>query len=280
MITLDNGTLKVEIDPLGAEIQSVIKNNYNYIREKNLEFWNRYTPVLFPIVGKLENDQYFVDGKKFEMTQHGFARDMEFEVIYSDANSATFLLSSNSETLKKYPYNFNFYITHEIDGNDLTTSYRVENKNNHDMYYSVGAHPGFRVEKDHSYNIITTSSAMKYDFEDGLITGHEKVEHMDIMFDYTEFKDDAIILDLDEKELNILKDGENYMRFTMHNLPLVGIWAPYHKDVDFVCIEPWSGIADYVDNDSRELKDKHFINKISKDEIKDHSFTTSFLEKK
>ena len=51
--------------------------------------------------------------------------------------------------------------------------------------------------------------------------------------------------------------------FTFTDFPYLGIWAA--KNADFVCIEPWCGIADSVLHD-QQLVSKEGIVKISKDE--------------
>jgi galactose mutarotase-like enzyme len=242
------------------------------------EFWNRTSPVLFPIVGRLKNDSYEVNNVTYKMSQHGFARDYNFEIINHAKDTATFLLESNSETLKIYPFDFHFYITYSLNGCDLTTTFLIENRSSGEMLYSVGGHPGFKIDHKNDYHIISNSNAIKYNLEGPYVSGHEKVENLDIIFDVENFANDAIILAQEECEIFILKNDEPYIKMTYDNMPLVGIWAPYKEEVDFVCLEPWSGIADYLEEPSRELVDKHYINSLEKDSNVTHSYTTSFLE--
>lgn len=277
MLTIENDSLKVEINPLGAEVTKVIKNGINYMKEGS-EFWNRTSPVLFPIVGRLKNDSYEVNNVTYNMNQHGFARDYTFEIINHEKDTATFLLESNSKTLKVYPYDFHLYITYKLDGCDLTTTFLVENRSSGEMLYSIGGHPGFKIDQDNDYHIVSNSNAIKYNLEGPYVSGHEKVENLDILFNKEHFVNDAIILAQEESEIFILKNEKPYIKMTYDNMPLVGIWAPYKHDVDFICLEPWSGIADYIEEPSRELEDKHYINSLEKDSNVTHSYTTSFLE--
>lgn len=279
MLTIENDSLRVEINPFGAEVTKVVKNGTNYMKQGD-KFWNRTAPVLFPIVGRLIEDSYDVSGKTYNMSQHGFARDNNFEIINHEKDTATFLLESNSNTKKVYPFDFHFYITYTLNGCDLTTTYLIENRSSGEMLYSVGGHPGFKIDTNCEYRIISNSNAIKYNLEGPYVSGHEKVENLDIIFNEEEFIDDAIILAQEESEIFILKNDEPYIKMTYDNMPLVGIWAPCKKDVDFICLEPWSGIADYIEEPSRELVDKHYINILSKDSNEVHSYTTSFLENK
>ena len=132
--------LEIQTVSKGAELISAKLNGIEKIHDgKN--FWNRHSPVLFPIVGKLKNGKTIIAGKTYEMGQHGFARDMEFEKI--DENS--YVLKSNEETLKKFPFEFELYISYEIDENKLTTKYKVINKSNELMIFGLGGHPAFAV---------------------------------------------------------------------------------------------------------------------------------------
>lgn len=278
MIVIENEKLKVVINKLGAEIISVEKNGYNYIRENNQEFWNRYSPVLFPIVGKLYNDEFCFKGEKFSMTQHGFARDMYFEVVKREKDNVCLKICNTKETLEKYPFEFEFYISYSLDDVELSIEYKVINKSEGSMYYSVGAHPGFRIEKTSQYCISSYSGGVEYDFRDSFITSSKSIDAFQKVFNYELFENDAIIVELDDNIIKIDKDNYPYLEFKMNNLPLVGIWAPYNKDVDFVCIEPWSGIADFKDVSDREIANKKFINKLNKNEENNHSYTIGFIE--
>ena len=93
--TIENNMLKVEISSKGAEIQSVkgIHTEYEYMWQADPKIWGRHAPVLFPIVGRLKNDEYTYDGKTYHLGQHGFARNQEFEVEKHTKESITFVSS-------------------------------------------------------------------------------------------------------------------------------------------------------------------------------------------
>ena len=119
-IILSNEFCSVSINTKGAELNS-IKNSQTkteYIWNGNPDFWGKHSPVLFPIVGALKDDCYFYEGKKYNLSRHGFARDFEFEVIESSSNAASFLLKQNSEIVKKYPP-----LNLDIDSNELLDKY-------------------------------------------------------------------------------------------------------------------------------------------------------------
>ena len=72
--------LEIKTVKKGAELVSVKANGIEKMHDGE-SFWNRHSPVLFPIVGKLKNNRTIIEGSEYEMGQHGFARDMEFEEI-------------------------------------------------------------------------------------------------------------------------------------------------------------------------------------------------------
>ena len=109
----------------GAELVSIKFNGEEKMHDGE-SFWNKHAPVLFPIVGKLKDSKTVIEDNVYEMGQHGFARDMEFEKVSENA----YVLKSNDETLKKYPYKFEFYISYEITDDTVITKYKVINNDN------------------------------------------------------------------------------------------------------------------------------------------------------
>src|SRR5690554_2852394 len=105
-IRLNNPWVQASFKLQGAEISSFVLGGTEYIWQADPEIWARHTPVLFPIVGQLKDNTYFVDGKVYHLSQHGFARDSEFKLIEQTSTKVVFLLESDPETLKAYPFSF------------------------------------------------------------------------------------------------------------------------------------------------------------------------------
>ena len=106
MQTLKNEMLTIQVSEHGAELQSIRKDDYEYLWQGNPEYWGRRSPVLFPIVGSVWEKCFRVDGKVYEMGQHGFARDCDFELMDKTDNSLTYILKSSNDTKEKYPFDF------------------------------------------------------------------------------------------------------------------------------------------------------------------------------
>ena len=146
--TISNAFLTAKINSKGAELFSLQANDTTkeYIWEGNPEFWGKHSPVLFPIVGTLKNNSFQIDDKTYQLPRHGFARDMTFELIDKTENSATFSIQSSAETLKVYPFEFKLQIIYSLEAKKLNIQYKVINKNQMQLPFSIGAHPAFALE--------------------------------------------------------------------------------------------------------------------------------------
>ncbi|MBR5134467.1 MAG: aldose 1-epimerase family protein [Clostridia bacterium] len=156
IVTIKNTEFEVGIKTKGAEITSVKDNSgKEYIWQGDPQFWKDQAIILFPVVGRLDDGKYTFNGKEYEMDIHGFAKDMEFEVETNSESAVTFLLKSNDETRKCYPFDFEFRVAFRLDGRKLAIDFATKNTGSEDMYYSVGAHEGYNIEGDVSnYSIV------------------------------------------------------------------------------------------------------------------------------
>ncbi len=273
---IQNDKLSIEVDKLGAEITSISFNGEILSHDRNPLFWSRNSPVLFPIVGAVRDNKYLIDNKEYNLSQHGFARDNIFELVFKDDYKLTYQLCDNKETKALYPYSFELYITYEIKENELITTYKIIALE--DMYYQIGAHPAFKVNMDENYKIVMNNSGITYDFDNGFI-GSE-CEYQNVSFDVNidNFKNGALIYKPNDNHLiSILKDDQKYIEMEFNDFEIMGVWAPENKNSPFVCLEPWNGIADFYSNPSKELKDKKYIRKLKNNESEEFSFTTRFF---
>ena len=143
-MVIGNEELKVTVKPDGAEMTSINYKGREYLWNGDKKYWGRHAPILFPIVGRLKDHKTIIEGNEYEMGQHGFARDCNFETVYVTANSICYRLKSSEDTLKKYPYSFKLFVTYEVVDNSIKVTYEVKNVDNRRIYFSIGAHPAFR----------------------------------------------------------------------------------------------------------------------------------------
>lgn len=198
--TISNSNLTAKIKHLGAELCS-LKNikNKEYIWEGNPEFWGKHSPVLFPIVGTLKNNSYYYNKTQYHLSRHGFARNMNFELIKSKDDSATFLMQSSEETLKDYPFEFELQITYTLENNSLTIEYEVINKSKKRMPFSIGAHPALSLSEDfknYSIEFELEESLEYFLLENDLVSNKTKkleTKHKQFELNYELFDNDALI---------------------------------------------------------------------------------------
>jgi galactose mutarotase-like enzyme len=270
---ITDGIVEAVIDSHGAELKSLklLKNNEEFMWNADPKFWGRTSPVLFPIVGGLKDGKYSYHGTTYEMEQHGFARDNKFEVIFHERSKVVFLLNSNEETLKKYPFEFKFYMEYNLKNGSLSIEYRVENLSREEMYFSVGAHPAFSIPTDGETEISDyylefekKETARVFPLEGRNISRNtikflENSERIELREDL--FKDDALIFkNLDSKKVS-LKCKKNTRVVTMDysDFEYIAFWNKV--GAEFLCLEPWNGIADFVDANGR-LEEKDAIIKL------------------
>ena len=264
MFTIENTHLKVTISPKGAELQSIYNKvlQMEYMWNADPAFWGKHSPVLFPIVGTLKNDSYYFNDKQYQLGRHGFAREMDFAVSAQSSSIIVFTLQSNDETLAKFPFTFRFDVKYELNENSVKTTYSVTNNGNAAMYFSVGGHPAFKVPltettayNDYYLEFNNGENAGRWPIsKDGLIeTAPTAVFHQSNKLPLTKelFQKDALVFKGLVSNSVMLKNDKNThgLLFDFTGFPYLGIWAA--KNADFVCIEPWCGIADSVNSDQQ-----------------------------
>ena len=275
-----NESLTLEIDAHGAEMKSLIENcsGQEYLWCGDAAYWGRTSPVLFPLVGNYREKQSCFDGKWYSLSQHGFARDMDFELVSEKGDEIWFALEDSPETLEKYPFGFRLELGYRLQGRAVEVLWKVTNKNDREMYFSIGGHPAFNCplregEKQTDYRIgfdtcePLTASVLD---ENGTVSERTKVlELTDGMLQITDslFDEDALIVEHDQAHKVALytPEGEKYLEVKFE-APLFGIWSPAGKHAPFVCIEPWYGRSDRADF-GQKLEEREWGNVLKAGEI-------------
>ena len=263
---IENEFLTCEIDDMGAQLHSLIlkENGKEYIWQGNPEIWYGQAPVLFPIIGQLIGDKYRYNGKEYTMPKHGLARKLPFAVKECGGAKAVFSLESDENTLKSYPFEFELLVIFELCGKSLVNTMTVINKTDGEMYFSIGAHPGFncKVGDIIEFEKPETLSTERIDKENLIIPEKFPLIENSREIEITKeiFEPDALILSGMESEKLRIK-GENEIEFTFGKCPFLGIWAK--PGAPYVCLEPWYGV-----NDGRDVKndisEKRGIQKLGK----------------
>ena len=272
MEILKNEQLQIAISEHGAELQSIQDADGNeYLWQGDPKYWGRRSPILFPIVCGLWDDCYRLDGYEYKMQRHGFARDMDFQLIAKTDRKVTFALEDTPETHRCYPYHFMLSITYRLDGNKIHVIWHVHNTERNEIHFQIGGHPAFMIpgmkEGDEVKGTIRFDNTDKIERLIGnmngcIIPGRFDVGSRDGIWHFNEdsFKEDCVIIDKSQvKQVSLLDENQKPVVTVDMKTPCVGIWAPHGKHAPFVCIEPWYGIHDKVEYHG-DFRQKYLMN--------------------
>jgi len=264
IITLSNTKISASINTIGAELSRLEKNNKNYIWTIDEAIWNKTSPILFPIVGRLKNDSYTFKNKSYALPRHGFARNFDFKIKSQTENSVIFSLESTTETLQQFPFEFELKMEYRLTENGLEIAYLVSNKSNEVMPFSIGAHPAFAIDNAFdNYSLVFNQSEKMISHQleneqfDGSIREIE-AENGKINLDYSLFEKDALVFkELKSNEIILQHNNEFVLKMSFEGFPYLGIWTK--PNAPFLCIEPWCGLADNVKHNGN-IEEKEGIN--------------------
>lgn len=293
MQVLENDQFRVEINEFGAELTSMKskKDGTEYIWKGDPAAWKRHAPVLFPIVGRLKNKTYTVGDTAYEITQHGFGRDLEWQPHKVSDTCVEFTLTNNSYTEKMYPWAFCCTIRFTLAGASLRKEHIVRNDSDSTMYYEVGGHDAYAIclcpgEKITDYYVqfdgvkalhpIVSDEAVLLTQEHGTIA----LEDGRLPITRETFANDAIILDQLPVRRATIGSQTNPRRVVMDfsDFPYFAVWSAYKPfDVPFVCLEPWSTLPDgsYLDH---AIEHKVGVRVLAPGQTETLAFTTTIEE--
>lgn len=253
---IENTYVKISIDSKGAELQSIQDcDGVECLWQGDKKYWGGKAPNLFPYIGRLTGGKYYVEGKLYEMTKHGFARDMEFMLERQSKDMLHFSLEENKDTLKMYPYKFKFSVIYTLVESKLNICYKVENKEDKTMYFGVGAHPGFRVPleegltfEDYYLEFAKECTPKRIGVNDaGYLEGEDTLFELEnnttIELQHDLFDHDAIVLKEMDKTIRLKSNkGTKGLEVTYDDMDYLGIWHAVKTDAPYVCIEPWTSL--------------------------------------
>ncbi|NPD65403.1 aldose 1-epimerase family protein [Lichenicola cladoniae] len=218
--------------------------------------WPRHAPVLFPIVGRLADDTLVHDGKSYRLTQHGFARDRRFTWIERSATGCLLRLEDDAETQAMYPFRFRFEVRYAVTDATLEITYTVINTGSAVLPASIGAHPAFRwpldptrAKEDYALTFDHDETAPLYGVESGLLTVTDRASPIAgrrLALNDGLFTADALILpNPDSRSVRLAAADGPALTVSWEGFDQLGIWSK--PGADFVCIEPWCGMASPAD---------------------------------
>lgn len=272
MLSLENTKIKASFSSKGAELRGLFNKDTSieYMWSGDPNYWGKYSPILFPIVGGLKDNTYLLNDQEYALPRHGFARDQEFEVETVNSTTIIFTLKSNSETLLVYPFEFQLLIKYELLEDGLRCSYEVSNPSEGELLFSIGAHPAFSIATnngleyaDYYLDFDKDSSLTYHKIQQDLIDDETvtlQLEANRLPLKYELFYDDALVFKTLQSNLISIRNTKNKhgLDFGFEGFPYFGIWAA--KNADFVCLEPWCGIADGINHNQQLIEKEGIVN--------------------
>lgn len=277
MEQLKNEKLTIKVKEHGAELCSITDcKGKEYLWQADPAFWKRHSPVLFPIVGSVWNGEFKAEGKTYKMSQHGFARDTDFTLVSKTENEVWFALDSNDTTIEAYPYRFRLEIGYRLEGNTIKVMWKVENKDNKEIFFQIGAHPAFYYP---NYGEDGERGYFRFDVKDSfrylkigekacasLVEHKQELDGHDLRLDIHTFDIDTFIVhDSQLKSVALLDKNKSPYLSLYFDAPVVGLWSPPTKNAPFVCIEPWYGRCDR-ENFTGEFRERDNVNALKQGE--------------
>jgi len=193
-------------------------------------------PVLFPSPGKLEGDAWARGGRRGALKQHGFARNLPWQVVGTatgDAARATLRLASSDETRAAYPWDFTADYTYVLSGAALRIEQRFTNTGREPMPFGAGFHPYFRVaQAEKGAARVLTKATRAFD-------------------NVTKQRGPLAGIDLRGAEVDLHLEDHGAVpcglalpsgrTVELRGSPEFSQWVVWTlKDKDFVCVEPWT----------------------------------------
>ena len=236
----ENDSFILGVKEMGAELTSLKskKTGFEFIWNGNEEIWYGQSPILFPVIGRLLDDKYRLNGKEYTMAKHGIVRKKPFALTEKTENSLTFSQTDDAESIEAYPYHFDLQVKFKLTDDGLSVTHTVINNDSKNMYYSFGAHPAFNCK---------IGDYLEFEADEKLLT--ERIDHDSILIDdkfpveinerrlvLTDslFDNDALILSGYKSKFVTLKSNEHNrtVKFNFDS-PLLGIWAK--PNAPYVC---------------------------------------------
>ncbi len=291
LIKLENEFFQGMADSCGGELISLLdKDGVEYLWGGEETYWVGRSPHLFPIIGALKNQETLINGRKYSIGKHGFARNALYEVAEKTNNSVTFLLKDTEETREKYPFSFSFYVTHALQEKGFITSYRIVNESKQSMPFCVGGHPGVRCpigkgEAFAEYEIVfeqPVSLKAYFPSDDNPIRKESEVPFLDntdrFPLSYDLFAEGPVILDripVHALKLVNQRTGRG-VSFVYEGFPALALWTFGKKHAPYLCLEPWHGLPAF-EEDGKELSEKPYAIDLKPGEEKRFSYCLQVL---
>ena len=254
-VEIASGEASARIALRGAELKSWRVGGNELIWPGDDTFWADSAPVLFPIVG-WTRDGILVEGTRYPLGLHGFARSEDFVVTGQAADRVRLRLAANERTRALYPFEFSFEIEYTIDHNEICIVLDVVNEDASPLPFACGLHPGFSwpLPGAGGPHVVRFDAPERAEVPviapGGLFSARRRSvplrgREIDLTPDL--FEEALCFLDANSSGLEFASaDGAASLRMELENFPHIALWS---RNVDgigapFLCLEAWTGHGD------------------------------------
>lgn len=254
MLLIENDILRASINPMGAELSSLVTKDdgAEWLWQGDAQWWSGRAPLLFPVVGRSPENQVDIDGQTHPMNPHGFARRSLFNITQQKPDELQLELLADDDTRPSFPFAFRLRLTYRLDGASLVTIAEVSNEDSRPMPFQFGYHPAFQWPLPHAQGLphdvefdVAPTHMLRLN-DTGLIdeTGHPApVTGQSITLDPADYVNDAMVFDNLGASRFTLQAGKARLVMETENLPDFALWQK--PGAPFICLEPWHGTAPF-----------------------------------
>lgn len=248
-----NDQLSVEISPMGAELQSIKgSDGAEWLWDGEARFWTGRAPLLFPVVGKSPKDAVSIEGTRYPMESHGFARRTHFALAESGSDYARLVMKDSLETRESFPFAFSFAVLYRLSRATLTTTVTVANLDFRPMPFGFGFHPAFvwplpgatgqthtlrlNSPAEPTFQRLDANGLILPDIKPSPFSNGEMEPRPEL------FADDALLFADGVGEGIVFRaSGGAAVTLAWSNLTNFAIWTK--PGAPFLCLEPWHGMS-------------------------------------
>ncbi len=273
LITIENQALTVILDSQGAVLHSIRKDGLEYLWQGDPRFWKRRDANLFPYVGRLTQGRYLLEGKTYPLPTHGFCIGTEFQVTEQSGTAVRFTLEDSRQTLEQYPFRFAFHVEYRLAGDSIQKICRVENRNDRQMYFGIGGHPGFQVPLGEAgdfsqwqlvFQEACAPMRIDLDPDNYRLAGTERPfplkDGTTLPLTHGLFDQDAVVLRNMARTVTLCSElSDRSVTVSYPDMPFLGLWHAPRTEAPYVCVEPWVSLPSHSAYMEDLAKQEHLI---------------------
>ena len=202
-------------------------------------------PILFPICGDL-SDEYQIDGKKYSLKQHGFARDLPWSIsLLKDKLGISLKLNDSKETHSFFPFFFTLQMDVRLKEKSLHISVKIYNQSADTMPFGFGLHPYFQVSNLQKIKIDGLPEKCIDQTNMKVTNASDQIRILDKGVDFLSYPSCSIKL-FDSLSRNVIE--------LIHQEPMdtTVVWTDPPRQM--VCLEPWTSPRNSLVTGDRKLE--------------------------